>query len=93
MECRRGGPDRVAVRRGRDGETFAARFSDLCRTADAAEAIALYRGLPLYPGPERLEPQAAEGVRTNMRAVFEAVAHRNPYPPSDSTTIAGTIWC
>lgn len=65
---------------GGDGETFAARFSDLRRTADAAEAIALYRGLPLYPGPERLEPQAAEGVRTNMRAVFEAVAHRNPYP-------------
>jgi len=65
---------------GGSGADFARRFTDLCRSADVAEAIALYRGLPLYPDPELLEPQAAEGVRTNMRAVFEAVAHRNPFP-------------
>ena len=65
---------------GGTGETFAQRFVQLCRTADVAEAIAFYRGLPLYPDPERLEAHAAEGTRTNMRAVFEAVAHRNPYP-------------
>lgn len=65
---------------GGDDAAFAERFHDLCRSADPGEAVALYRGLPLYPGPERLEPQAAEGVRTNMRAVFEAVAHRSPYP-------------
>jgi hypothetical protein len=62
------------------GEAFATRFSQLCRTADVAEQVAFYRGLPLYPDPARLEAQAAEGTRTNMRAVFEAVAHRNPYP-------------
>lgn len=61
-------------------DDFADLFADLCRTADVQESIALYKGLPLYPSPERLLPQAAEGVRTNMRAVFEAVAHRNPYP-------------
>ena len=65
---------------GGTGERFVARFGQLCRTADVAEAIALYRGLPLYPDPQRLEAQAAEGTRTNMRAVFEAVAHRSPYP-------------
>ncbi len=59
---------------------FAERFRELCRTAEVAEAIALYRGLPLYPTPEALEAQAGEGLRTNMRAVFEAVAHRSPYP-------------
>ena len=65
---------------GGSGERFATRFMQLCRTADVVEAIAFYRGLPLYPDPERLEAQAAEGTRSNMRAVFEAVAHRNPYP-------------
>jgi len=61
-------------------QAFAERFTDLCRTADVGELIAFYRGLPLYPDPARLEPQAAEGLRTNMRTVFEAVAHRNPFP-------------
>ncbi len=70
----------ILLEAGGSGEDFARRFTDLCRSADVAEAIALYRGLPLYPDPELLEPQAAEGVRTNMRAVFEAVAHRNPFP-------------
>lgn len=59
---------------------FPERFRQLCRTADVAEAIAFYRGLILYPSPEALEPQAAEGVRSNIRAIFEAVAHNNPYP-------------
>ena len=70
----------ILLHAGGTGERFAARFVQLCRTADVAEAIALYRGLPLYPDPELLEAHAAEGTRTNMRAVFEAVAHRNPYP-------------
>jgi hypothetical protein len=59
---------------------FAERFRSLCRTADVAELIALYRGLPLYPDPAALEPQVGEGLRSNMRAVFEAIAHHNPYP-------------
>lgn len=59
---------------------FAQRFRPLCQTADVAELIALYRGLPLYPDPAALEPQVGEGLRSNMRAVFEAIAHHNPYP-------------
>jgi hypothetical protein len=70
----------ILLHAGGTGERFAARFGQLCRTADVAEGIAFYRGLPLYPDPPLLEAQAAEGTRTNMRAVFEAVAHRNPYP-------------
>jgi hypothetical protein len=70
----------ILLHAGGAGETFANRFVQLCRTADVAEAIAFYRGLPLYPDPPLLEAQAAEGTRTNMRAVFEAVAHRSPYP-------------
>jgi hypothetical protein len=59
---------------------FAERFRTLCRSADVAELVGLYRGLPLYPEPASLEPQVGEGLRSSMRPVFEAIAHRNPYP-------------
>ncbi|MFT4961250.1 MAG: hypothetical protein ACI92Z_002339 [Paracoccaceae bacterium] len=59
---------------------FSERFKDLRRTADVAEMIALYRGLPLYPDPEKLHFEVGEGLRSNIRAVFEAIAHHNPYP-------------
>lgn len=48
--------------------------------ADVGELVALYQALPLLPYPERLKARAAEGVRSNMTAVFNAVALRNPYP-------------
>jgi hypothetical protein len=63
-----------------DGATFRRRLDQLCNTADVGELVAFYRGLPLYPDQPRYVLRAAEGVRTNMKAVFEAVAHRNPYP-------------
>lgn len=64
----------------RAGKPFAARFRALCQSADVEELATLYRGLPLYPDPASLEPQVGEGLRSNVRAVFEAIAHRNPYP-------------
>ena len=70
----------VLCRAGGSGAAFAKRFTDLCRSADVAESIAFYCGLPLYRSPELLETQAAEGLRPNMRAGFEAIAHRNPFP-------------
>lgn len=63
-----------------DPGAFPRKLEQLCTTADVRELIAFYQGLLLYPGPERYVARAAEGARTNMRAVFEAVAHRNPYP-------------
>jgi hypothetical protein len=36
--------------------------------------------LPIYPGPQMIEPRAREAVRSGIKPVFEAVAHRNPYP-------------
>lgn len=65
---------------GGHGAAFSRRLDQLCATADVGELVAFYRGLPLYPDQPRYVLRAAEGVRTNMRAVFEAVAHRNPYP-------------
>lgn len=59
---------------------FAEVFKDLRRTADMAELVALYRGLPLYPEPESLDFETGEGLRSNLKPVFEAIAHRNPFP-------------
>ena len=61
-------------------KTFAERFRSLCQTADAAELVTLYRGLPLYPAPDALQAQVGEGLRSNMRVVFEAIAHNSPFP-------------
>ena len=59
---------------------FSERFKDLRRTSDLAEMIALYRGMPLYPEPETLAFEAGEALRSHIKAVFEAIAHNNPYP-------------
>lgn len=63
-----------------DGEQMNRRLDRLCSVADVSELVAFFRGLPLYPDQPRYTLRAAEGVRSNMRVVFEAVAHRNPYP-------------
>jgi hypothetical protein len=59
---------------------FATRFRSLCQTADVAELVTLYRGLPVYPEGASLLDQVGEGLRSNMRNVFEAIVHHNPYP-------------
>lgn len=64
----------------RPEEEFARLFDDICRPAEINELIAAYRGLPLYPAAENLLPRAREGLRSGMKPVFEAVAHRSPYP-------------
>jgi hypothetical protein len=69
----------AASHRGNDSD-FAARFDNFCATAELNELIALCRGLPIYPGAALIEPRAREAVRSGMKPVFEAVAHRNPYP-------------
>jgi len=55
-------------------------LDQLFTAADAGELVALYQALPLLPHPEQHRARAAEGVRTNMTSVFDAVALRNPYP-------------
>lgn len=50
------------------------------QTSDVGEAEALYKSLPVMPYPADLRARAAEGIRSNMTSVFNAVAHRNPYP-------------
>ena len=70
---------------GGDDAGFAARFDRFCTSAEINELIALCRGLPIYPSAVLIEPRAREAVRSGMKPVFEAVAHRNPYPRESFT--------
>jgi hypothetical protein len=79
----------MAASHGGDDAAFAARFDSFCTTAEINELIALCRGLPIYPNPALIEPRAREAVRSGMKPVFEAVAHRNPYP---SESFAEDAW-
>lgn len=49
-------------------------------SSDISEAVALYQSLSVLPYPKQLTKRAAEGIRSNMTSVFNAVALRNPYP-------------
>ncbi len=64
----------------RKPDEFASTLRSLCSTADVSEAIAYYRGMALFPHSAEVDEQLGEGLRTNMSAVFEAIAHNNPYP-------------
>lgn len=64
-------------------ESFAATVTDLCRNADLAESIAIYSGVCFYPQSDDLDALIGEGLRTNIRSVFEAIAHHNPYPATN----------
>lgn len=63
-----------------DGQTFYATLEKLFGAADVSEQVALYQSLPLLPHPDLFVARAAEGLRTNMGAVFNAVALCNPFP-------------
>lgn len=63
-----------------DADAFVHTLDRVFETADVGESVALYQSLPLLPFPPRFRQRAAEGIRTNMTSVFNAIALRNPYP-------------
>lgn len=63
-----------------DSHHYHTTLEKLFSTGDVSEQVALYQSLPLLPHPELFVARAAEGLRTNMGAVFNAVALCNPFP-------------
>ena len=63
-----------------DADRYVTAIEKLFAAADLAEQTALYQSLPLLPHPERFKARAIEGLRSNMTAVFNAIALHNPYP-------------
>lgn len=63
-----------------DSAKFVGVLDTLFAAGEVGELVGLYQSLPLLPHPSAHAWRAREGVRTNMKAVFCAVAHHNPYP-------------
>ncbi len=60
-------------------------LDQLFAAGEVQELIALYQGLPLYAHQPAHQLRCAEGMRTNIPAVFTAIAHRNPFPSEQLT--------
>jgi hypothetical protein len=71
---------RIALLLSGPEEAFVRRLNKLCATGDIGEQVTLYQALPLYPNPDSLANRAAEGLRSNVVPVYQAVAHGNPFP-------------
>lgn len=56
------------------------RLEKLFNAAELTEAVALFQALPLLPHPELLIDRAIDGLRTNVKTIFNAIAHHNPFP-------------
>src|SRR5690554_687374 len=63
-----------------DSEHFLKILDRLLESADMHEQEAVYAAFPLLPYQESLKLKAAEGLRTNITSVFDAIALNNPYP-------------
>jgi len=55
----------------------------LFSVAEMNELIALYSALPLLTYPELWRKRCAEGIRSNIGSVLEAVMYHNPYPSNN----------
>lgn len=77
----------------RHGAPFHAAFEEMWSTADVGELVAFNKGLPLYPDPQNVLWRATNGCRTSIDSVFEAIAHRNPYPTEYFDEVAWNQMC
>jgi hypothetical protein len=63
-----------------DKDKYFQLIMDLFSTAEMNEQVALYSALPVLPYPELWTKLCAEGIRSNIGSVLEAIMYQNPYP-------------
>ncbi len=63
-----------------DPERYVGTIEQLFPAADVNELVALYGALPVLAWPEQWKARCAEGIRSNIGLVLEAVICDNPYP-------------
>ncbi len=63
-----------------DAEKSHAVIENLFLSAEVNEAIALYSALPFLAAPETWIKRCAEGIRSNIGSVLEAIIENNLYP-------------
>lgn len=63
-----------------DKEIYFHRIGQLFRNAEMNEQVALYSALPVLAYPEDWSKLCAEGIRSNIGDVLEAILCDNPYP-------------
>lgn len=61
------------------GEYFRS-IENLFLAAEVGELVALYGSLPLFAYPGMWAKRCAEGIRSNIGNVLEAIMYQNPYP-------------
>lgn len=66
--------------KAKDAQHFVGTLGRLLGSADMYEQEAIYAALPVLPYQDNLKLRAAEGLRTNITSVFDAIALNNPYP-------------
>lgn len=63
-----------------DKEKYVSGIENLYLSAEMGELVALYSSLPLLAYPGQWAGRCAEGIRSNIGQVLEAVICNNPYP-------------
>lgn len=63
-----------------DEAVYVRRIETLFPAAEMNELVALYSALPLLAYPEAWRGRCAEGIRSNIGPVLEAIICNNPYP-------------
>lgn len=61
-------------------EQYIKTIENLFLAAEVSELVALYSFLPIFAWPELWKMRCAEGIRSNIGLVLEAIMYHNPYP-------------